>query len=654
MKKIIYILSFILLVSCGSTSQAQNYKTHKVQAGETIESIAKLYNVTSFDIYKLNPDARKSLSLNATLIIPKAKVATATNPGFEEVKELEGFKTHKVKRKETLYSLSKKYKVSQDEIKKQNPRLYAENLRKGDKIKIPIYKTKRVAVKAVEQQTTTYKVQPKEGKWRIAYKYGITTDELTELNPNMGDILQPGQLINVPNIAGSQLKEIDESYSYYTVLKAEGFYRLKVKLGLEQKELEKLNPTLKETGLKEGMVLKIPYNPSVRATNNNTEQGGATGEILVNSDLTKQINNPNTKHLVVMLPFKANRINKDSVSDAKRIITNDRYVNTSLDFHSGVLVALDSLKELGISIKVDVYDTRKEISEGSRIVRNNDFSSVDAVIGPLDAKVFNQVASDLKSKNIPVVSPLTKTVEVRSNVFQSRPSEDLLEEKIVNYIKKHGADSNIIIISDSKNIATSAKLKKEFPTAQTVSSRKDRKTGKEQYYIHDMDVMPKLKSGRNIVFLETKNDGFVSNVTSILNALIATDKEIILTTTDMNTAFEGEEVSNFHLSNLKFMFPTIAKMYNDEDSNSFAERYKKIYKINPSKVAVRGFDLTMDVVLRLATSEDLYTAANNIPLTSYVENKFAYKKKTFGGYYNDTVYLVRYDDLKIVEIIEED
>ena len=38
------------------------------------------------------------------------------------------------------------------------------------------------------------------------------------------------------------------------------------------------------------------------------------------------------------------------------------------------------------------------------------------------------------------------------------------------------------------------------------------------------------------------------------------------------------------------------------------------------------------------------------PLTIYTENKFAYKKKAQGGFYNNTVYLVKYQDLKIIEV----
>ena len=37
----------------------------------------------------------------------------------------------------------------------------------------------------------------------------------------------------------------------------------------------------------------------------------------------------------------------------------------------------------------------------------------------------------------------------------------------------------------------------------------------------------------------------------------------------------------------------------------------------------------------------------------FESNKFAYKKKLFGGYYNDSAYLVKYNDLKIVEVIED-
>ena len=645
MRKLIYIFSLVALFGCVS-AKAQNYKTHKVQVGETIEQIATKYSVTKSQIYALNPDARKDIKPDSVLIIPNDSVVP-NRPSVSEVKALEGFKKHKVKRKETLYSLAKKYNVDQEDIKKHNPDLYANNLRKGDKIKIPIYKVTKEVVEA-EGVTTSYTVKPKEGKWRIAYQYGITVQELESLNPDMEDVLQPGSVITVPNLKVEEVKDFDEKYSYYTVLKSEGFYRLKVKTGLTQEELEKLNPDLLNTGLKEGMVLKIPYDANIRSINEGS--GPLTiGEDLPSSDLTSRDLDSETKHIAIMLPFKLNEINSESAYDTKKFITDDPYSSISLDFYSGVKIALDSLSTLGVNLKVDVYDTENRESQVTSLLQSNAFDDVHAVIGPIMPKLFNIASASLKSKNIPLISPITKTINLSDNVFQSIPSEDLIEQALLNYFK---ADStaNFIIISDMKNKERATELKKTFPKAALVMSRKVKKTGADSYYILDGDMVRVLKSGKNVVFLETANPGFISNVSSILNSKIKPNIEIVLTTSDKNKAFEDDEVRNTHLSNLSFTYGSINKSFSEDDNNSFGKRYKALYSETPNKYAVRGFDLTMDVVLRLVTSEDLYLSAIESPLTTYVENKFAYKKKLFGGYFNNTVYLVKYQDLKVVEV----
>lgn len=638
MNKFFFVLCLLFVVSF-NTVNAQNFSTHQVKEGETIESIAKHYYVTTADILSLNPDA-KDLKPNTVLIIPISK---AKKPKITIFKELQGFREHKTKRKETLYSLSKKYNVTEEDLKKYNTFLYANPLRKGDKLQIPIFKETEV----IEEVETTkeYTVLPKEGKWRIAYKFGITIAELEALNPEMGEVLQEGQIINVPNLEDGQEQEIDEQYSYYKVLPREGFYRLKLKLGLEKEELEALNPTLAETGLKKGMILKIPFNEAI------------SGEVHEGINLADSISDYNTKHIAVMLPFRLHRVDFDTIADTKNSIRKDPYLNASLDFYSGVLLAIDSLKTLGISLKVDVYDTKYELSEVTRIIDENDFDSIDAVIGPLTPKNFDRAASRLRPFHVPVVSPIGTDLKLYDNVFQSRTSDDLLQDKIVNFVKLDTLVENIIIISDSKNTALSNNLKREFNSAKQVYSRKNKKTEKDEFYVIKEDIENVLKPGKNIVFLETENKGFASNVTSILASLIQKEDitqnleeiEIVLVTTNYNSVFETDEISNEHLSKLQFHFPTTSKSYGDEH-NAFVNRYERMYNTTPNKRVVKGFDLTMDVVLRLVTSEDLFMSVNQAPLTEYVENKFAYKKKLFGGYYNDAVYLVKHEDLAIVEV----
>jgi LysM repeat protein len=631
---LVFILGF-------NTINAQNFSTHQVKKGETVTGIANQYGVTTSDIYALNPDAKKELKPNTILIIPISK---ATKPEVTTNKELVGFKEHKTRRKETIYSITKRYDITEEDLKKNNTFLYANELQKNDELKIPVFKITKVEAKS---STKTYIVQPKEGKWRVAYKFGITVSELEALNPGMGDSLQDGQQVYVPNIGGSEEKVIDEKYSYYKVLPKEGFYRLKLKLGLEQDQLEALNPDLKESGLKDGMVLKIPYTNKVLGTEEDS---------VVKVNLGNRIINNKTKHIAVMLPFRLNRVNFDSLPNTKSSIKADPYLNASLDFYSGVLVALDSLKKLGVSLKVDVYDTKYQVSEVLKILNENNFKDVDAVIGPLTPETFEKVASELKGLNVPVVSPIGTNLTLYDNVFQSRPSDDLLKSKIMNYVKADSLNKNIVIISDTKNSAIANEIKHEFNAARMVFSRKN-KEGSDVNFVYVEDIRGTLKPGKNYVFLETLNEGFASNVTSILASLSQKAEnnpsaiEIILVTTNFNPAFEGDQVSNEHLAKLQLHYATTSKSYKEEDRNSFVVNYTKTYNITPNKRAVKGFDLTMDVVLRLVTADDLYMSVNNAPLTEYIENKFSYKKKLFGGYINDAVYLVKYDyDLSIVEV----
>jgi LysM repeat protein len=50
---------------------AQNNEKHTVKKGETVFSIAKQYQITPFDIYRLNPDAKNGIQENTVLLLPQ-------------------------------------------------------------------------------------------------------------------------------------------------------------------------------------------------------------------------------------------------------------------------------------------------------------------------------------------------------------------------------------------------------------------------------------------------------------------------------------------------------------------------------------------------------------------------------------------------------
>lgn len=632
MKKLLTVLVIVLSLNLS----AQNYIEHKIKEGETIESIAKKYLVTPFDIYALNPDAKTKFQANTVLIIPNSKIKN--EPLNEETKELIGYKTHKVKRKETLYGLSKKYGVSEEEIKKANRFLYSENLKKGDKIRIPKFKT-FVSKVSLKNTVKKYTVLPKEGKWRIAYKFGITVEELEALNPEMKPILQPGDELNVPNIEDKDEKPIDAAYDYYEVLPKEGFYRLKIKTGLTQEQLEALNPELKENGLKAGMVLKVPASTDTVSSLLDVET----------TKLESKINNFKVKKIALMLPYRLHRIDVDSVEEAKEEIKTNKLLSLVLDFHVGVKMALDSAKQLGISTNLKVFDTEYQPSTISQILADNDFSDYDAVIGPIQEKNFDRVANSLRGDRVPVIAALNKPKEVYANVFQSIPEDKLLQKAMIDFIKTDSLKSRVVVIADQSHRTVSEMLKKEFPSASQIYSQKDKKTGKDAHFIYPVQLENVFRPGKTIVFLETDNDAFASSAISLLNSKVTNTTEIILVTLDKNRAFDGKDVDNNNLSNLKFHYPSVRKDYDESMSNSFVKAYKEEFGVYPSKYAARGFDVTLDILLRLASEDNLYEASNEVFETKYIENKFRYTKSLYGGYINEAVYIIKYDNLRIVE-----
>ncbi len=108
----------------------------------------------------------------------------------------------KCRPKETLWGIAKKYNVSVDELKKENPSLESEGLKIGQRISIPS-KTASVAEIPVEtaQKSTdvevVVEVQPKETKYAIAKKYGITVAELEKQNPFIKGKLPVGYVLKI-------------------------------------------------------------------------------------------------------------------------------------------------------------------------------------------------------------------------------------------------------------------------------------------------------------------------------------------------------------------------------------------------------------------------------------------------------------------------
>tara|TARA_R100001369_G_scaffold53752_1_gene80585 strand:- start:4531 stop:6396 length:1866 start_codon:yes stop_codon:yes gene_type:complete len=613
-------------MGCGIATQQQQYKSHKVEKGETVYSIAQRYGISESAIYRLNPDAKNGIGTNTIIILPNASNVISSS-GTNDVK----FKMHRVKRKETLFSISQEYNVSQDDIKKYNKELYSRQLKKGEKIRIPISEKSTASTTVSEitenTETNTHKVAPKETIYGIARKYNTTIAELKKLNPGLDKNIAIGTVLNVPDVSTTESASIDnEKYDLYEVQPKEGFYRLKVKLGLSEEEIIALNPYAKE-GLKDGMILKIPKENSVGVSEKATPV-----------NLENYISNKSEKNVAVLLPFELREVVSDSTKANEDLLKSNSVLRIALDFYSGVLMAAEFAKDKGISVNLQVYDTERSATKVGNIIAGNNFKNIDAVIGPLLSKNVDKAAATLRSNNIPVFSPLSnKEIRMYPNLFQTLPTDDMLRARMMDYLVEKSAGKNLIIISDAKHSTEKQKITSQIPTAKTVSPR-------EGGYLYQRDIAAKVDTEReNWVVLASSDPVLVSNVVGLLNGMPKSHR-LRLLALDKNKAYDYHDVSNMHLAKLKFTFPSVNKNYDFNEKDPFLISYKNEYGVLPNRYAVRGFDIMYDVLLRLASADDMYKASENNFVTEYIENKFQYTNKLLSGYQNNAVYIVNYDE----------
>ena len=647
--KYLLIVCFLFQLSTLSAS-AQEFKYHTVEAGETVYSIAKAYNISEEAIYKYNPDAKGNLEVSSKLVIPLSQQKKETLTETEDIQ----FITHTVKRKETLYRLSKDYNVEIDEIKRFNKHLYSEELKRGEEILIPQRKkasgntelasSRELDIpKAVNQEiseTREHVVLPKETKYGIARKYGITVKALEELNPKV-DVLKPGVMIRVgTDVLDEPVILTDEVFEFYEVKPKETLFGLSRKFDVSQDSLMSLNPAL-EDGLKIGMVLKVPNTDDEDNLPGETEDLASEAEnenANKKLDLSNKLSNFNTKELVVLLPYNLSQIDQDSISSYKDAILDDRVLRISLDFYSGVKMAVEKAKSFGISTQLKTYDTRRNVQEVTNIINSNDFSSVDAVIGPLLQNTTEAAAARLAQYNVPVISPLSNR-EMRSyqNLFQSRPTDEILKNAMFDYLEKNAAGKNVIIIADAAKNQEKNELTQILPNSRVILP--------SEAYLSAEKIKGVLsKTQENWVILESSNIGLISSTTSALNRL-AREHQIKLFTTNRNSGFEDDVVDNEHLGRLNFHYPSVDKQYDDMMTEAFIEDYKEQFNMIPNQYVVRGYDLTLDILLRLASAEDLYDSFEKYTgFTEYHENKFHYTSKRNGGFYNDAVYIMSLDE----------
>lgn len=617
----IYIILF--LVSFAGFSQSK----HTVIKGETLYSISKKYNVKPDDILKLNPDAKDGVKENTVLTLPSnAKAVASFKPTLNKYE-------YQVQQGETLYAISKKLGISVDEMIKNNP-TSKEGVAAGQMLTYfapkkyfstqtqPV-KTEVVAKKEIPNLHT---IQAEETKYSVSKKYGISIPELEELNPHIKNVFEIGMQIRlnkntvVPKTVVADVQPTTTKTMFYAVQQGETLFSISRKFGISVDEITKKNPAV-STGLTVGMELLLPEKKEI----NSAIQSDSADGLKKKWNLLETANKTKQRNLVLLMPFNINRIEKDSAKTKTEYLKTDKFLNITLDFYAGALKAIDSAKVLGLPINAKVYDaeTSKYSSNVATIIKNNNFSNVDVVIGPF-TNSHVETAGQLLDRNTAIISPLTnETGKGGSNVFYAMPNETIQKQQLLSYLKSKS--DAIFAIHSAAKTSLSSYFASNYPEVKS-SSFNDK--GLFDYTVFKTTLQ---KGKKNFVILDSDK---IMQVISVVNNLLKLKKEfdIQLVVVERNDALDFEEIPSKNLAALQMLYPSAIRENESIEASNFAKAYRKDNKVQPNQYATRGFDVTFDAILRMCQEEGFIKSAESQG-SEQIESQFNYSNNNNYGVY---------------------
>lgn len=182
------------------------YIIHRVEQKETLFSISRKYGVALVVMVENNPNAGSGLEVGALVKVPYTPNKT--------VKTKDGI-VHKVGDRETLYSISKQYGVTVDELKSWNT-IPSSGIKMGQEllikekaiVKVPETLTEKTIDKVVDKvpeskAVNRHTVAPSETMYAISRMYGVTIQQLKDWNKLTSTDLKPGQVIIIAALSAT-------------------------------------------------------------------------------------------------------------------------------------------------------------------------------------------------------------------------------------------------------------------------------------------------------------------------------------------------------------------------------------------------------------------------------------------------------------------
>jgi LysM repeat protein len=595
---------------------------------------------------------------------------------------------HIVKKGETLYSISRGYNVSQVEVAMENPDIYL-GLQIDQALKIPI-KDQQIRAANEDDNYIYHVVRRKETLFSLSRRYEISMEDIIKTNPEVEQGLKANQVVLIPKkrveTLGSLSPHKSEQFIYHEVKPREGFYAITRKYGVTEEVIREFNADLVKDGIKLGTILRIPVITDDTSPTSELYQPIAT-KPLTDSEISDSpsvvcdtfVYNKwrDVFNVALMLPFTQDSKGA-TITDGLEDIEVDSKSNQSgnkispqsanfLDFYQGALLALDSLKKNGVSINLNVYNTERNPKATQALTREKGVRDANLIIGPVYPEDLRPVAEFSAENRIPLVSPLSPNnflLEKNPYLLQVNPSFTTQLAEFTqqidlcsghNIVLIHEGDStNNSMINNFKELITKrmASCKSSSLTHFKVVSYKPGSPAPE---IQEQISHSLVFERENMIIVPSNNEAFVSDLLGNLHTLSTIYKyPLSLYGFPRWQRFRNVQIDYYYQLELHLFTPFYVD-YSNGTVKSFIAKYRDTFRAEPTQYAFQGFDVVYFFLSAMKKyGADFQYCLPNFNMELLQSNYHFERINSLSGFENQSVYLIKYtkdyDILKVKTI----
>jgi LysM repeat protein len=550
---------------------------------------------------------------------------------FNRVHDDTKFIYHSMKPGETVYSLSKSYGVSEDEIIQSNPGIDINKLSIGTEIAIPKREFMSNQQKFDDQESKYifHKVLMGETLSSIAKQYGLSVRQLRRENRDLR-FPQVGDYVRIPGVKKAEFQVIEQvkpdtitaipEESTAIVARPAGFTAVK-----------DLNGTL-------DVAILLPF--YLRENSNRTE-----------IDSSKIVKGKKI--------YKVNKVSDDWIYPG------------SLDFlemYEGILLATDTLRSMGLNINLHTYDIKSDTVEITRLIESGKLDRMDLIIGPVYSGNLSIVSQYAGNLGIPVVSPVplinNSALIKNPTLFMASSSLEIAQKALARKIGEY-YDHNIVFIhADTLDMDDDVKRFKGliFSELSYKMPYEDIKFKEFKFYSRSMfnnDSINRLgnalsEQSKNLIIIASEDPPVISEVVDNVSGLARRFNTKLFAypvIRDLDERLDQKELFDMDI----LVYSPYWIDYSKMNVKHFNSQFRHKFHTQPleKSFAWQGFDIAYYFLSGLAMQGKKFIDHPETHFPELLQSEYDFKRKQEGdGFENQKLFLVRYT--KDYEVILED